>query len=119
MKLNMTVLLVVILASCKNSPHSDERQVMMDKVVVANAPSESTPVAETSLRSAEQKLIKNGSLSFETDDIEKTRKEIEKLYHEFNGYLTSERHFNYGERLQHEQEIRVLLRKILRHLFKN
>ncbi len=68
----------------------------------SNAPKRS-PVTIASQR----KLIKNGTLSFETNDIEKTRKEIEKLYQEFNGYLASENHFNYGERLQHEQEIRI------------
>ncbi len=58
-------------------------------------------------QASQRKLIKNGTLSFETNDIEKTRKEIEKLYQEFNGYMASENHFNYGERLQHEQEIRI------------
>ena len=67
----------------------------------------STPQEKPLKQSNERKLIKNGTISFETNDIEKTRKEIEKLYQEFNGYIASENNFNYGERLQHEQEIRI------------
>ncbi|NOT73951.1 MAG: DUF4349 domain-containing protein [Cyclobacteriaceae bacterium] len=57
--------------------------------------------------SVERKLIKNGDLSFKTDDTKKTKAEIEKIVKEFNGYISTESQNNYGDRLQYSQIIRV------------
>ena len=83
------------------------REVMKESPVSAEGTEKSPPPPKEAPQFVERKLIKNGSISFETNDIEKTRKEIEKLYRQFNGYVASENHFNYGERLKHEQEIRI------------
>jgi hypothetical protein len=117
MKLNLVIMLVIILTSCgdRRSKLKIDREAMLEvaapqtSAISATAKMEVSPTASTEARrpSSQRKLIKNGTLSFETNDIEKTRKEIEKVYQEFNGYLASENHFNYGERLQHEQEIRI------------
>jgi len=110
MKLNLIIMLVIIVTSCgdRRSKLKIERAPQVS-AISATAKMDVSPTTSTEARrsSSQRKLIKNGTLSFETNDIEKTRKEIEKLYQEFNGYLASENHFNYGERLQHEQEIRI------------
>jgi hypothetical protein len=109
MKLNLVIILIILVTSCdRRSELKEDREMEVSQAVaVGNGDASSTPPKEATKQSQERKLIKNGTLSFETNDIEKTRKEIEKLYKEFNGYLASENHFNYGERLQHEQEIRI------------
>ena len=54
-----------------------------------------------------RKLIKNGTLEFETEAVKETKIEIEKLCKEFNAYISNENENNYGERLQYNQTIRV------------
>jgi len=109
MKLNLAIILIILATSCdrRSKLKVDREMEVSQAVAVGNADASSTPPKEAPKQSQERKLIKNGTLSFETNDMEKTRKEIEKVYQEFNGYLASENHFNYGERLQHEQEIRI------------
>ena len=103
-------MLLIIMTSCgdRRSKLKIERAPQAS-AISATAKADVSPTSSTEARrsSSQRKLIKNGTLTFETNDIEKTRKEIEKVYQEFNGYLASENHFNYGERLQHEQEIRI------------
>jgi primosomal protein N'' len=55
----------------------------------------------------ERKLIRNGTLEFQTEEVKKTRSEIEKICKELNAYISSESENNYGERLQYNQLIRV------------
>ena len=55
----------------------------------------------------ERKLIRNGSLEFQTEEVKKTKTEIEKICKELNAYISSESENNYGERLQYNQVIRV------------
>ena len=107
MKLNLIIMLVIIVTSCGD--RRSKLKIERAPAISATAKMDVSPTTPTEARrsSSQRKLIKNGTLSFETNDIEKTRREIEKLYQEFSGYLASENHFNYGERLQHEQEIRI------------
>jgi Domain of unknown function (DUF4349) len=109
MKLNLVIILIILVTSCdrRSNLKVDHEMEVSQALAVGNGDASSTPPKEALKQSQERKLIKNGTLSFETNDVEKTRKEIEKLYQEFNGYIASENHFNYGERLQHEQEIRI------------
>ncbi len=55
----------------------------------------------------ERKLIRNGSLEFQTEEVKKTKTEIEKICKELNAYISSESENNLGERLQYNQVIRV------------
>src|SRR5687768_14741677 len=116
MKLTLIIPFVILMTSCtdRRSKSEVDLDVMMDAsaLPVSAVSAEenlaiSLPLAKDASQVIDRKLIKNGVISFETNDIEKTKKEIEKLYQEFNGYVASENHFNYGERLTHEQEVRV------------
>lgn len=110
MKLNTFILIVIVMASCadRRSKLKVDREEMMEvSQASADENLDAGSAAPDNVLLTQRKLIKNGTLSFETSDVEKSRKEIEKLYQEFNGYVASENHFNYGERLTHEQEIRV------------
>lgn len=56
---------------------------------------------------AERKLIRNGSLSFETSDVKKTKTAIDAICKELNAYISNESQNNYSSRLQYNQTIRV------------
>lgn len=56
---------------------------------------------------AERKLIRNGSLSFETSDVKKTKTTIDAICKELNAYISNESQNNYSSRLQYNQTIRV------------
>jgi hypothetical protein len=55
----------------------------------------------------ERKLIKTGNLSFETDNLTKTRSAIETICKGSGGYISSENMYSYDDRLQHSLTIRV------------
>lgn len=55
----------------------------------------------------ERKLIKNGDLSFETQNVKQTKTAIEAICREFNAYISNENQNNFGERIQYSQTIRV------------
>ena len=55
----------------------------------------------------DRKLIKTGDLSFETDDVKKTKAKVETICKGLNAYISNENQNNYGERLQYNQTIRV------------
>ena len=110
MKLNLIIMLVIMMTACgdRRSKLKVERDTSTERsIAMADLDVSPSSPKKAPRQASQRKLIKNGTLSFETNDIEKTREEIEKLYQEFNGYIASENHFNYGERLQHEQEIRI------------
>jgi hypothetical protein len=70
------------------------------KVASFNSNQSSAPVIE-------RKLIKNGDLSFETDNIKKTKGSVETICKEFNAYISNENQNNFEERIQYNQTIRV------------
>lgn len=70
-----------------------------------------TPEAETSGEAEPQtfdrKLIKNGRIGFQTDDLDKTYQNILKVVKQYDAYVSSdENHNNYGE-LRHDITVRI------------
>ena len=59
------------------------------------------------LENQNRKLIKTGSLSFQTDHFEKTRNRIESLVKQHNGFFSGEQLSTYGKYSQQELTIRV------------
>lgn len=55
----------------------------------------------------ERKLIRNGSLSFETSDVKKTKTAIDAICKELNAYVSNESQNSYANRLEYNQTIRV------------
>jgi hypothetical protein len=124
MKLNIVILFVLLLTACAD--RRSKLKIEADKVMERSTPQQASisdggnrNASSSSAKGAGQqmnqrKLIKNATISLETNDIEKTRKEIEKLYLDEEGYVASENHFNYGDRLQYEQEIRIPFQNLIR-----
>ena len=61
----------------------------------------------TKVKNYNRKLIKDGSIAFETSDTKATKKLIEKATKQFNGYLSENNEYDYGYRIQHNVTIRV------------
>ncbi len=59
------------------------------------------------LKNIERKLIKQGSISFETDDCKKTQQLITQVTKSLNGYLSNDNQYSYSDRIQHSITIRV------------
>ena len=108
---------ILILVSIMSSCGDRMSKTLSDQMILEAADSEMAaptlalanfPPSRESLNIPfERKLIKNGTLSFETTDIAKTKIEIDKLCKELNAYTASENQHNLQERLQNDQEIRV------------
>lgn len=56
---------------------------------------------------AERKLIKEGTISFETDHIEKTRNYIARLTQIQKGYISRENSYMYDEQRRYEMTVRI------------
>jgi hypothetical protein len=118
MKMNTLLLLVTLLFSCRgNNNENEEMSLGIDapeaKMVQRGGEFETAlnvDLTEQNLPPAEiieRKLIRNGTLEFQTKEVKKTKSEIEKICKELNAYISSESENNYGERLQYNQLIRV------------
>lgn len=94
----------IIIISCEGGPTHFQGGETMDKslseTVRSNAPSHPT-------NATERKLIKNGSISFETSDLKTTRANVEALCKELNAYVTEENQNNYDYRREYTQTIRI------------
>lgn len=108
--------LFLIFGFCLALLSCDRRQALkIDKVPSMEGDAD---VASVSLRSPEEptskdavtterKLIRNGSLSFETSDVKKTKTAVDAICKELNAYISNESQNNYSSRLQYNQTIRV------------
>ncbi len=115
--MNTLLLLATFVFSCNGNNANEEMSLGTDapegKMAQRGGEFEAAldgDVTEQNLPPAEiieRKLIRNGSLEFQTEVVKKTKTEIEKICKELNAYISSESENNYGERLQYNQLIRV------------
>ena len=110
MKINHVLFLLVILSSCEERVGKSEFLEQLNspresKMALVNDFEEQAANDEGDL--LERKLIKNGSITFESQNVQKTKIEIEKICKELNAYVVNEGQNNYGDRLQYSQTIRV------------
>lgn len=120
MKIHIIVMVILTaVISCKKAPKemSSTDEVLTDQFISADyevAPQASSAPAKT--RDADQtsktlqsdrKLIKNGALSFETSNIDETKKQIENLCRELGGYISTENRHSYTNKLQYDQVLRL------------
>ena len=71
-----------------------------EMALVANPPEEQSSYGD-------RKLIKNGYLTIKIDDVQETKKSVEKICKEYNAYVSSEMQDSYDTRIQYEQVIRI------------
>ncbi len=79
---------------------STEEAVEYESDDANNTPSEPIKVTD-------RKIIKTGSISFETDNVAESRKKIDTVITEFGAYVSSDNENNYGNRIEQKITIRV------------
>lgn len=102
----LSVIPVAFLAMCSGNDSPVRQEMAVAESAVMDAKLISSNQQET-ISITDRKLIKNGDLSFETNDVKKTKASVEAICKELNAYISNENQNNYGERLQYNQTIRV------------
>jgi hypothetical protein len=74
---------------------------------VSPAPPPAPPNPEAKIGGFQPKLIKTGSLEFESDDLKKTYESIQQATKKYGGYLSNEYSNNYEHRQEQGMSIRV------------
>lgn len=88
----LVVCLTTVFYSCNQS--SDSGDYSGDETVVETASKLDAMVEpEKALENVDRKLIKEGFLEFETKDLNKTRKNIEKAVQQYKGYTSTDQEF--------------------------
>lgn len=72
-----------------------------------NGPAKNQLTAEKVENITERKVIKEGEISFETEDVNTTKSLVTKAVQELNGYIAKDDAFDYSEKLEHHLVIRV------------
>lgn len=97
-----TVLTILTLYSCGGAKENKE--------ISANAnlqAAKENSIVKTVDVPVERKIIKEGEISFETADVNKTKSSITKAVQELNGYLAKDEVFDYSDKIEHRLFIRV------------
>lgn len=100
----ISMLILFILASCnsgENQSNTNTNMVSSDKRMESLAPVEDQSV------SFERKIIKEGSIRFETTSVIETQKEIRKIVAELGGYIGNENSNNYEGIIEYSLTARV------------
>jgi hypothetical protein len=101
-RLYLLLLAFVILTSC------DSRQKLrVEKGYAAAEEGVEEQVFLTTQVQLERKLVRKGNLEFGTDNVEETKKEIEKISTQYKAYTSSESQHRYNNQLRYVQEIRI------------
>jgi len=98
-----TLLIAFTLFSCGSKENAKQGMVMSD----LNELPAGQPAKEKVENAAERKIIKEGDISFESADINKTKSLITQSVQNLNGYISKDEAFDYNDRLEHRLVIRV------------
>jgi hypothetical protein len=107
------VILTFILVNCTNQQAEEgsfSKDVQSEMSLESDQPPPPPPPGEAPgqvTNAIERKLIKNGSLSFETDDLNATHQQILQAVKDNNGYTSDDQVNQSGDRINHTLEIRV------------
>jgi hypothetical protein len=72
-----------------------------------SAPPSKIDIPTRSLKNIERKLIKEGSITFETANCKSTKELIHQATNKFNGYLSGDNEYTYENRIQHTITVRL------------
>lgn len=90
-----------LLFACQNGVNENASlgDASAQEVMIANEPAPAVPI--------ERKLIKEGHISFETNDLTETAKRIQQAVKKYKAYISSETENNYAESLSRTVIIRM------------
>ncbi len=107
-KIVFLVLITSIFFSCSKREESTSGVSEMAEPQTLETPVQQPSTKETITDApADRKVIKEGEISFETSDVQKTKSSIEKTVKELNGYISRDEIINYTENPEHRLVIRV------------
>ncbi len=119
-KVYLFVLVIALFISCGSNAYKSELSKATDEVSFGITNNDKSATVEeeqvqenTNSELVEQrviperKLIKEGSLSFETDSVDKTKNYIEAKVKFFEGYISKEYSYDYTEQKQYILEVRI------------
>jgi hypothetical protein len=108
------VLLMLSLMACESDMNSYNSEASHAKVALMEVADEemvevplTKQLVSQSDQNIERKLIKEGSMSFQCEDVVKTKAEVDKIIKELGAYSSSEGQDSYGQNLNYHQTIRV------------
>ena len=107
----LTALTVLTICSCggESGPPARARstyQVAEYQTGLASSPQMSEPESDKT-ETAERKIVKKGTIKFETTDVNETKSLITQTVRELNGYISNDNVDGYSNRLEHRLTIRV------------
>lgn len=100
----ISIIIFLMIASCnsgENHPNTNTNMISSEKRMESLA-----PVGDQSV-SVERKIIKEGSIRFETKSVIETQKEIKKMVAELGGYIGNENSYNYEGTIEYSLTARV------------
>ena len=104
----LTVFTVLIFSSCgtKQNYGVEKMSADFDMEISASQNSEQQPLSDN-IETIERKIIKQGDIRFETEDVNLTKSLITQKVKELNGYIATDYIYNYSDRLENSLTIRV------------
>lgn len=96
------VWLILLLTACGDGEQAEYASV--ERLEMALAP---PPSPDRGMETIERKLIKQGDVEFETDDLNATRQPILKAVAKYKGYISSDQESNSPERESNTMVVRV------------
>jgi len=93
---------VLLLTACSDGEQAEYAGVERLEMQLAPPPS-----LDRGMETIERKLIKEGNVEFETDDLNATRQTILKAVEKYKGYVSSDQEFNSPERESNTMKVRV------------
>jgi DNA repair ATPase RecN len=106
--MKLFLILSFIIAACSNNPSENADFVSTD-FEESTVITQEAPPSEKLLLSEDisQKLVRTGSINFQSEDIEKDYSKIKSMLGGFNAYLENENQFNDNYRKSYNLQIRV------------
>jgi len=99
----LTVLSVLTICSCSRA----KQEYALTDVKIEEAELQANEQQADKVETVERKIIKQGSIKFETIDVNKTKSLISQTVQELNGYISKDNVYDYSDRLEHRLTIRV------------
>lgn len=97
-------LILIIVTSCNSGDNS--KNVSTD-FAQPEALTKNISAEQNNISSVERKIIKSGSIRFETQSVKETQEFIRNIVIELGGYLGNENVYNFEDRIEHTIEVRV------------
>lgn len=111
--LKLLLIFLFFMSCSSDSKHLESVSSPIHKAIEESSVMEksSSPDEEVNPKEIERKLIKTGSVSFETDDLSATRKYIEQAVEKYNGYISTDNQYKSHNNITSNLTVRIPSKK--------